>query len=137
MNDEQRSRLIEAAQSAVTGAYAPYSRFRVGAALLAVSGEIYTGCNIENASFAATICAERVAIYKAVSEGVTQFEAIAIASDSHEPCPPCGICRQVMVEFSPDMKVLMIGNNAVIERSASDLLPSTFQSHYFAASEDV
>lgn len=137
MNDEQRLRLIRAAKAAVTNAYAPYSRFRVGAALLTADGRIYTGCNVENASYPATVCAERVAIFKAVSEGETRFEAIAIVCDSHRPCSPCGVCRQVMAEFSPDMRVLMIGEDSVNEQSVADLLPYGFGPRYLNSDEDV
>lgn len=126
MDDLQKSRLIESARSALQSAYAPYSRFRVGAAVLVAGGGIYQGSNVENASYPATICAERVAICKAVSEGSREFEAIAIASDSQQPCSPCGICRQVMAEFAPGMIVLMVGNESVVERTVSELLPISF-----------
>ena len=101
-------------------AYAPYSRFQVGAALLGRSGTVYTGCNVENASFPAGTCAERCAVGKAVSEGEKEFVAIAVIGDSEEPCAPCGICRQVLVEFNPDMKVIMT------TCTASQLLPGAF-----------
>lgn len=96
--------LLEAAYEARKYAYTPYSHFQVGAALLTESGRIYTGCNVENASFGATNCAERTAFFKAVSEGERRFSAIAIVGgkegeQSEGPCPPCGICRQVMMEF--------------------------------------
>ena len=91
--------LIVQAAAAKESAYAPYSNFRVGAALLAKSGRIYTGCNIENVSFSATNCAERTAIFKAVSEGEREFEAIVINGDNHDYLAPCGICRQVLAEF--------------------------------------
>ena len=96
--------LLRRAESARRFAYAPYSRFTVGAALLAESGKIYTGCNIESASYTPTVCAERTAFFKAVSEGERRFLRIAIAGGAQgrpaeEPCPPCGVCRQVMMEF--------------------------------------
>ena len=91
--------LIVQAAAAKESAYAPYSNFRVGAALLAKSGRIYTGCNIENVSFSATNCAERTAIFKAVSEGEREFEAIVINGDNHDYLAPCVICRQVLAEF--------------------------------------
>lgn len=99
--------LIEKALAARKGAYAPYSKFKVGAALESSNGKIFTGCNVENATYGATCCAERVAVYKAVSEGVRSFKRIAIVADMKEPCPPCGICRQVLYEFSPEMEVIM------------------------------
>lgn len=93
--------------------YVPYSGFRVGAALLSKSGRIFTGCNIENSAFSPTVCAERTAIFKAVSEGVTGFDAIFVAGGAgDEPddyCPPCGVCRQVMMEFcDPDFKIYLV-----------------------------
>lgn len=126
LNDELRARLIEHARAAQRDAYALYSRFRVGAALLAEDGSIYSGFNIENSSYPATVCAERVAMYKAISEGRKAFAAMAVASDSPLPCAPCGVCRQVMMEFAPDMRVLMVGKDSVLERQAKDLLPFSF-----------
>ena len=120
---------IEARRSA----YAPYSGFRVGAALLAESGKIYLGCNIENASYSPTNCAERTAFFKAVSEGERRFTAIAIAGgDGETPndvCPPCGVCRQVMAEFcDPDtFKVYLVKNESEsLELTLGDLLPHGF-----------
>lgn len=97
--------LVDMAMEAKENAYVPYSNFRVGAALLTKNGKIYKGCNVENASFGATNCAERTAIFKAVSEGERDFDAIAINGDSEGFTFPCGICRQVMVEFARDLKV--------------------------------
>ncbi len=97
------ARAIEAKQSA----YAPYSNFRVGAALLTKSGKIYTGCNVENVSFSATSCAERTAVCKAVSEGEREFAAIAVNGDNKDYLPPCGICRQVLAEFC-DMETFQV-----------------------------
>jgi cytidine deaminase len=115
------SRSIEAREQA----YVPYSRFPVGAALLTATGKIYTGCNIENASYGLTVCAERVAIWKAVSEGETEFEALAVATNIAGS--PCGACRQVMAEFAPDMPVLIADlNGQAIETSVTDLLPLAF-----------
>ena len=86
-------------------AYAPYSHFKVGAALRSSSGEIFTGCNVENISFGLTMCAERVALGSAIQAGATRFEELALISDSDEPVVPCGACRQVLAEFSPDLRI--------------------------------
>ncbi len=103
MKEEQRKQLIETAIAQLAFSYTPYSQFKVGAALLAKNGTIYTGCNIENAGLTATNCAERTAFFKAVSEGVTEFEAICVVGGRDgkltEYAPPCGVCRQVMMEF--------------------------------------
>lgn len=101
------NKLLKAAILARKRAYAPYSKFKVGAALESADGKIFTGCNVENASYGATCCAERTALFKAVSEGVRSFKRIAIIADTKTPCPPCGICRQALFEFSPDMEVIM------------------------------
>lgn len=117
--------LIDMARKARNNAYIPYSKFAVGAALLAKSGRIYTGANIENASYGLTICAERTAIVKAVSEGEREFEAIAIAADTKTPVLPCGACLQVMAEFHVGRVIL--GNlTEEKEVSLSDLLPHNF-----------
>lgn len=118
-------RLIELARKARENAYIPYSKFAVGAALLAKSGKIYTGANIENASYGLTICAERTAIVKAVSEGERAFEAIAIVADTAQPVLPCGACLQVMAEFH--IEKLILGNlEAIREVKLSELLPHNF-----------
>lgn len=98
--------LLEQAKKAKDNAYVPYSGFRVGAALLCKNGDVYTGCNVENAAYSPTCCAERVAVFKAVSNGVRAFEAIAVTSDSKDITHPCGVCRQVFAEFAPDMDVI-------------------------------
>lgn len=113
-------------------AYAPYSGFRVGAALLTKSGKIFTGCNVENGSYSMTICAERTAVFKAVSEGEKEFEAIAIAGGRDELtlCPPCGACRQVLSEFSPagDIKVILGDESGALEEvDLKNLLPLQFK----------
>ena len=100
--------LIEQAMEMLEQSYAPYSRFPVGAALECEDGTVYTGCNIENASYGLTICAERTAVFKAVSEGHRRFRRIAIASRSENFCRPCGACRQVLYEFSPHMEVICL-----------------------------
>ena len=97
--------LLQVAEQARLSAYAPYSNFPVGAALLTASGDVFTGGNIENVSFGLTMCAERVAVGTAVQAGVTSFEELAIVSDSEEPVVPCGACRQVLAEFSPELRI--------------------------------
>ena len=117
--------LIARAIEARDHAYAPYSRFKVGAALLTTSGRVYTGCNIENVAYGPTVCAERTAIFKAVSEGERQFEVIAVATRTG--ITPCGVCRQVMREFAPDITILIatLGGNFRIT-TLRDLLPDAF-----------
>ena len=110
--------LMEEARRAREAAYAPYSGFHVGAALLCEDGSVYTGCNVENASYGAANCAERTAFFKAVSEGKRNFRAIAVVGGEKdaahlEPCPPCGICRQVMQEFCGEEFVIVLGNDGV------------------------
>jgi cytidine deaminase len=99
------SSLKEAALGALENAYAPYSNFRVGAALLTSTGELITGCNMENSAYGLAICAETLAVASAVSQGLTDFVEIAIATDDSDPTPPCGACRQVLNEFAPNIKV--------------------------------
>ncbi len=124
--EETRRKLIAGARQARQRAYAPYSHFLVGAALLASNGEIYLGCNIENAAYSPTCCAERVAIFKAVSEGVQNFDAIVIATENG--VGPCGVCRQVMHEFSPDLIVITVNRDdqIVFDGTLRDLLPHGF-----------
>lgn len=121
--------LIKLAVVAKENAYAPYSGFRVGAALITGDGKVYTGVNIENASFGATNCAERTAVFKAVSEGSRRVMAIAIASDSEHIVFPCGICRQVLVEFGDDdMEVICTNNNSEYKiYKIYELLPEAFK----------
>ena len=99
--------LVSRARAAKRFSHSPYSRFRVGAAVLTSSGKVYTGCNIENSSYGLTVCAERTALFKAVSEGETSFEAIAIASDEKDATPPCGACRQVIMDLAGDIDVIL------------------------------
>ena len=121
--DEQ---LLDLAREAMRRSYSPYSRFRVGACVLCEDGRLYTGCNVENASFGLTNCAERTAIFKAVSEGASSFVAIAIAADSAAPWP-CGACRQVLNEFAPDIRVLVTwGDGQVGKTTLNELLPHGF-----------
>ncbi|HCC08125.1 MAG TPA: cytidine deaminase [Clostridiales bacterium] len=128
MNDEMRRKLIEAAKEVMKNSYSPYSNFKVGSALLTESGKIYTGCNVENASYGATNCAERTAIFKAVSEGERKIKAIAIVSSSNEYTYPCGICRQVIAEFMLDGEVILENKegNILIE-NINDILPNAFR----------
>ena len=121
--------LIALADKARQNSYSPYSGFSVGAALLTADGEIYTGCNIENASFTPTVCAERTAIFKAVSDGVKRFSAIAvISSDKNKHCMPCGVCRQVLGEFcGEDFKIICAKDTENYkEFTLSEMLPFSF-----------
>ncbi len=119
--------LIEKARQAREHAYAPYSGFKVGAALLAKNGEIYTGCNVENASYGLTSCAERNAVFKAVCAGIREFERMALVTDSAPPASPCGACRQVLAEFAPDMIVIMANTQGEKRvTTVRDLLPHAF-----------
>lgn len=118
--------LVKIAGEAMSKAYAPYSAFSVGAALLTKAGVVYTGCNIENASYGATNCAERTAIFKAVSEGEREFERIAVVAKDGSCAYPCGICLQVMHEFSKDMKVILLQDGKITEFELKDLLPRGF-----------
>jgi cytidine deaminase len=123
--------LIAAAKQARENAHAPYSNFRVGAALRATSGVVYTGCNVENATYGLTVCAERVAIFKAISEGERGFEAIAIVADTDALTPPCGACRQIIWEFCGDVEVILANLKGKAETlRASALLPTPFDSSF-------
>ena len=127
INDEMKQELGKLAAEMRSRSYIPYSHYAVGAALLAKDGRIFTGCNIENAAYPVTICAERTAIFKAVSEGARDFEAIAVATEDGQGYP-CGSCRQVMAEFALDMDVMLAdaAGNITVETSVSDLLPGAF-----------
>lgn len=117
--------LLALAVSAREHSYSPYSGYAVGAALLSADGRVFQGCNIENASFGLTNCAERTAMFKAISEGATEFTAIAISAESSAPWP-CGACRQVLNEFAPDIRVLVTWGDHVEEAPLSALLPHGF-----------
>ncbi len=128
MMDEVKIRkLINIATVARDKSYSPYSSFPIGAALLTNDGEIFTGTNVENASYGLTNCAERTAIFKAVSEGYREYEAIAIVADTERPVPPCGSCRQVLQEFGNDIIVIMANlKGEHLQYTVSDLLPGAF-----------
>ena len=115
-----REELIKYAIEARKNAYAPYSHFNVGAALLTKNGKIYTGCNIENSSYGASVCAERVAMFKAVSEGEREFTALALVTDTKEPVMPCGICRQVLAEFAPQLKIYSATISGIVKETTLD-----------------
>lgn len=122
--------LRERALAAMERAYAPYSTFKVGAALLASDGSVTEGCNVENAAYPAGICAERGAVAAAIARGVRDFEAIAIASEAEEPTPPCGICRQVLQEFAPHLAVISVTRGGREARwTLAELLPKAFTPH--------
>ncbi len=123
MKDEK---LINIAKNSARNAYAPYSNYKVGAALQTKNGKIFTGCNVENASYGLTMCAERTAIFKAVSEGEKEFEKMVIFADSGKMPYPCGACRQVISEFSKDMKIIVVNNDNIYETNNAKLLPKQF-----------
>lgn len=128
-----KEKLIDIAKNARKKSYSPYSRFSVGCALLCKDGSIYTGTNIENSSFSATVCAERVAFFKATSEGKRDFSAIAIVGAKENtvpssPCFPCGVCRQVMSEFcGSDFKIYLLSGENISEYTLSSLMPYAFE----------
>lgn len=120
--------LLDAAQRARANAYAPYSTFRVGCALLASSGRVYTGCNVENASFGMTICAERVALGAAITAGERSFESLLLVSDARDPVAPCGACRQVLAELAPTAQVTSVGDDGRVQSwRVDELLPDRFE----------
>lgn len=123
-------RLLQAARAAMKHAYAPYSNFHVGAAVLLKNGALFTGCNVENASYGLTICAERTAIFAAVAASAKKPEivAIAVVNDRRVACSPCGACRQVIAEFGPHAIVWYIGPSGITHRTVSELLPDGFDS---------
>ncbi|CAN5890628.1 cytidine deaminase [soil metagenome] len=127
LSDDERA-LLEVARAAREAAYAPYSGFKVGAALRAADGTVFSGANVENAAFSPTICAERVALPAAVVAGHRDFLALAVVGGGDGPCTPCGVCRQMLYEFAPDLIVLAAGETGAVGRYVlgSDLLPEGF-----------
>jgi cytidine deaminase len=131
MTDKERTDLIAVASKAREHAHAPYSHFRVGAALRANSGRIFTGCNIENSTFGLTLCAERVAVFKALSEGERGFDAVAVVADTERLTPPCGACRQILWEFCRDAEVILANlSGQITVRRMSDLFPDAFDASF-------
>jgi len=127
IDNKTKQRLYEAAKKARKNAYVPYSDFPLAAALLTKDGKIFTGVNIENAAYGSTMCAERTAIFKAVSEGYTEFEALLLLSDTKKPVTPCGACRQVINEFSKEIDIIMTTyNKDEIVKKNKELLPGSF-----------
>ena len=126
MTELEIQKLMDCAIKARENAYSPYSHFAVGAALLCEDGNLYKGCNIENASYGLTNCAERTAIFKAVSEGHIKFKALAVVADTERPCAPCGACRQVMAEFKIPLIIMgnLMGNIKIV--TIEELLPFSF-----------
>ena len=119
--------LRDAAREASTRAYVPYSNFRVGAALLTTDGAVVTGCNVENAAYPSSLCAERGAVMTAVAQGRRAFALLAIATEAEEPTPPCGQCRQVLVEFAPELPIVSVARDGRLARwSLRELLPMPF-----------
>ncbi len=118
--------LVSAARAAQARAYAPYSNFRVGAALQSESGDVYVGCNVENASYGLTICAERAAVCAAVSGGARRLRRAVVVSDSDPPAAPCGACRQVLSEFGPDLRIEAVGPRGTASWTMAELLPAAF-----------
>ena len=124
-------RLLEAALAARQNAFAPFSKFLVGAALEDAEGRIHTGCNVENATYGLTVCAERVAVFKAISEGVRKFRRIAIAADTETLTPPCGACRQILWEFCGDIEITLVNPRGKSEKvQLKDLFPRAFDAGY-------
>ncbi|MGA3015488.1 MAG: cytidine deaminase [Bryobacteraceae bacterium] len=123
--------LIDAALAARAHAFAPYSRFKVGAAIEDSDGRIHTGCNVENATYGLTLCAERVAIFKAISEGVRKFRRVAVATDTDVLTPPCGACRQILWEFCGDVDIILVNPRGKTEiYRLKELFPKPFDASY-------
>jgi cytidine deaminase len=123
--------LLAAALAARLHAFAPYSKFQVGAAIEDSAGRIHTGCNVENATYGLTLCAERVAVFKAISEGAREFRRIAVAADSETLTPPCGACRQILWEFCGDIEIMLVNPRGVSESlRLKDLFPRPFDASF-------
>ncbi len=128
LSAEDRLNLEQAALAAREEAYAPYSHYRVGAAVRSASGAVFTGANVENASYGLTLCAERVAVAKAITAGERDLVAVAVATDGDPPAAPCGMCRQTLVEFTPDLDVYLVGRGGVRrDTTLAALLPLAFR----------
>jgi cytidine deaminase len=129
LSDEKREQLLQSARAAMQHAYAPYSHFKVGAALITTKGEIFAGCNVENASYGLSNCAERTAIFSAVAKSGPGLviKAIAVVNDQGVPCSPCGACRQVIYEFGPEAIVIFQSANGWKESPITELLPEGFR----------
>ena len=129
--EESLQSLVDAASDVRERAFAPYSKFCVGAAVRTADGKVFQGCNIESASYGLTVCAERVAIWKAVSEGITDFDSIAVVTDTEKLTPPCGVCRQIIWEFCGDVPVALSnlnGDSKVVQMK--ELLPMAFDTKF-------
>jgi len=126
-------RLVAEAQKAKQRAHAPYSNFKVGAALETDDGDIVSGCNVEISSYSLTLCAERVAIFKAVSEGKKDFRRMVIVTDTEEFCPPCGACRQVIWDFAPNLEIVLVNSRGERQRwHIAELYPNAFGNEYLS-----
>lgn len=137
MSDVDWEELVEAALKVRENAYAPYSNYRVGAAILASRGRIFVGCNVENAAYPVCICAEQAAIGAAVTAGCRRFKAIVVATAGPKPAPPCGMCRQALSEFGPKLEVLLVSTEGTREEwKLSALLPGAFHSKTLKAGKD-
>jgi cytidine deaminase len=123
--------LLEAALAVRKNAHAPYSHFQVGAAIEAEDGRVFTGCNVENATYGLTVCAERVAVFKAISEGARKFKRVAVAADTETLTPPCGACRQILWEFCGDVELILVNLEGKTETfRLKDLLPRPFDASF-------
>jgi cytidine deaminase len=123
--------LVEAALAVRANAFAPFSKFQVGAAIEDAAGRIHTGCNVENATYGLTICAERVAVFKAISEGVRSFRRVAVAADTDDLTPPCGACRQILWEFCGDVEIVLANPRGKVESyRLKELFPKPFDVSY-------
>lgn len=127
MNTSVARKLIDAAREARRNAHAPYSNFTVGAALTTAEGDIYTGANVESSSFGLTICAERVALVKALSEGRNDLKAMAVVGPYDDFCPPCGACRQLLFDYAPELEIILTDGNQIKRVSLKELLPFAFE----------